>query len=81
MRVRYVVQIHIVGKRKTSVHVEVTKVLAAKGILGARTLADTVDVALSEVVGREQRRELLELLWTPGALELDEPSVMAGAWR
>jgi hypothetical protein len=42
---------------------------------------DTVDAALSEVVKLRQRRELLELLSTPGALELDDPDVMAGAWR
>ena len=36
---------------------------------------------LSEVVKLRQRRDLLELLSTPGALELEDPDVMAGAWR
>lgn len=54
---------------------------AAKEILGTRTLTDTVDAALSEVVKRRQRQELLKLLSTPGALALDDREVMAGAWR
>jgi hypothetical protein len=56
-------------------------VTAAKDILGTKTLTDTVDAALSEVVKLKQRRDLLELLSTPGALELDDPDVLAGAWR
>lgn len=28
-----------------------------------------------------QRKALLELLFRPGALDLDEPDVMSGAWR
>jgi hypothetical protein len=68
-------------RRKTSFEVDVAKVQAAKDILGTKTLTDTVDAALSEVVKLRQRRELLKLLSTPGALELDDPDVMAGAWR
>jgi hypothetical protein len=41
----------------------------------------SADVALSEVVKPRQRRDLLELLFTPGALALDGPDVMTGAWR
>jgi hypothetical protein len=70
-----------VARRKTSFVVDVAKVEAAKGILGTKTLTDTVDAALSEVVKLRQRRDLLELLSTPGALALNEPDVMAGAWR
>jgi len=57
------------------------KVAAAKEILGAKTLTETVDVALEEVVKRRQRRDLLDLLFTPGAFELDRPEVMRRAWR
>jgi hypothetical protein len=52
-----------------------------KGILGTKTLTDTVDAALSEVVKLRQRSQLLDLLSTPGALELNDPEVMRGAWR
>ncbi len=57
------------------------KVAVAREILGTKTLTETVDVALDEVVKRQQRRELLDLLSTPGAFELDNPEVMRRAWR
>jgi Arc/MetJ family transcription regulator len=68
-------------KRKTSFEIDTAKVQAAKEILGTRGLTDTVDAALDEVVKLRQRRTLLELLSAPGALELDDPEVMRGAWR
>jgi Arc/MetJ family transcription regulator len=68
-------------KRKTSFEIDAVKVAAAKEILGTKTLTDTVDAALSEVVKLRQRERLLELLFTPGALALDDPDIMAGAWR
>lgn len=70
-----------VTKHKTSLEIDTAKVAAAKDILGTKTLTDTIDAALSEVVKLRQRRDLLELLSTPGAFALDDPDVMAGAWR
>lgn len=69
------------SKRKTSFEIDSAKVEAAQEILGTKTLTDTVDAALSEVVKLRQRKALLELLFRPGALELDDPEVMSGAWR
>jgi hypothetical protein len=69
------------AKRKTSFEVDTEKVDAAKEVLGTKTLTDTVDAALSEVVKLRQRKTLVELLFRPGALELDDPDVMSGAWR
>jgi hypothetical protein len=68
-------------RHKTSFAIDTAKVAAAKDILGTRTLTDTIDAALSEVVKLSQRRALVELLFTPGALALDDPEAMAGAWR
>jgi hypothetical protein len=68
-------------RHKTSFEIDTAKVALAKDILGTRTLTDTVDAALSEVVKLSQRRALVELLFTPGALALDNPEAMAGAWR
>ena len=68
-------------RRKTSFEIDPAKVAAAKDVLGTRTLTETVDAALSEVVKLQQRRNLIGLLSTPGALELDNPDVMSGAWR
>jgi hypothetical protein len=69
------------SRRKTSFEVDFAKVDAARRALGTRTLTETVDAALDEVVKREQRGQLVELLFTPGVLEIDDPDVMAGAWR
>jgi hypothetical protein len=63
--------------RKTSFEVDFDKLEAARELLGTRT---TVDAALDEVVKRDERKKLLELLRS-GVLELNNPEVMAGAWR
>ncbi len=68
-------------RRKTSFEIDTAKVSAAKEALGTKTLTDTVDAALAEVVKVRQRRQLVELLFRPGALALDEPDTMADAWR
>lgn len=70
-----------ISRRKTSFEVDTEKVDAAKEILGTKTMTETVDAALDAIVKRRQREKLLELLDTPGALELDNPEVMKGAWR
>ena len=69
------------SKRKTSFEVDPAKVAAAREVLGTKTLTETVDAALSEVVKIRQRRTLVELLFQPGVLELDNPDAMSGAWR
>jgi Arc/MetJ family transcription regulator len=68
-------------KRKTSFEIDTAKVAAAKEILGTRTLTDTVDAALAEVVKRRGREKLLELLSDPSTSDLADPEIMAGAWR
>jgi Arc/MetJ family transcription regulator len=68
-------------RRKTSFAIDPAKVDAAKKILGTKTLTETVDAALSEVVKRQGRERLIELLSTPGVLELNNPEVMRDAWR
>ena len=69
------------AKRKTSFEIDFAKIESAKEILGTHTLTATVDAALDEVIKLQQRRHLVELLFTPGRLQLDDPQVMAGAWR
>lgn len=68
-------------RHKTSFEIDTEKVAAAKEVLGTKTLTDTVDAALAEVVKLRQRRQLVELLFRPGALALDDPEAMSGAWR
>jgi Arc/MetJ family transcription regulator len=69
------------GKRKTSFEVDTAKVEAAMGILGTKTLTETVDAALPEVAKLEQRRRLAEMLFESDALQLGDRDAMAGAWR
>lgn len=68
-------------RHKTSFEIDTDKVAAAKEVLGTKTLTDTVDAALGEVVKLRQRRQLVELLFRPGALALDDPETMSEAWR
>jgi Arc/MetJ family transcription regulator len=68
------------SRRKTSFEIDTAKVSAAKEVLGTRTLTDTVDAALAEVIRLRQRRQLVDLLFRPGALALDRET-MADAWR
>lgn len=77
----YIQNVEAAIKRKTSFEIDTAKIAAAKEVLGTKTLTDTVDAALSEVVKLQQRRKFLELLSTPGVLELGDPDVMRDAWR
>lgn len=53
----------------------------ATKILEVDTMKDAVNGALRETVALAQRRRRLERLRTMDGLELDDPEVMAGAWR
>ena len=69
-----------IPKRKTSFEIDTAKVDAAREILGTKTMTETVDAALDEIVNLQLRQKFIEMLDTPGALELDNPEVMKGAW-
>jgi Arc/MetJ family transcription regulator len=66
---------------KTTLEVDEELVARAGAILGTRGLKATVQRALEEVVAREARRCFAERLLTMEGLDLDDPEVMAGAWR
>jgi hypothetical protein len=68
-------------RRKTSFEVDFSKVEQAKVLLGTTTLTDTIDAALAEVIRLHDRRRLVEMLFTPGVLDLDDAEVMRSAWR
>jgi hypothetical protein len=68
-------------RRKTSFEVDFAKVEAAKALLGTSTLTDTVDAALAEVLRLHDRRRLVEMLFSPGLLDLDDADVMRSAWH
>lgn len=68
-------------RRKTSFEVDFAKVAQAKAVLGTSTLTETVDAALGEIIRLHDRRRLVEMLFTPGVLDLDDSDVMRSAWR
>ena len=53
----------------------------AAAVLGARTVTDTVNQALAEVVRRSQRRAHAARLAAMDGLDLDDDTVMTEAWR
>ncbi|HUF33099.1 MAG TPA: type II toxin-antitoxin system VapB family antitoxin [Acidimicrobiales bacterium] len=53
----------------------------ATEILGASTMKEAVNRSLEEVVLAARRRRHADRLSTMRNLDLDDPEVMAGAWR
>lgn len=70
-----------IAKRKTSFEIDTGKVDAARDVLGTKTMTETVDAALDEIVDRRRREKLVELIFDSDALAIDDPEVMRGAWR
>lgn len=56
---------------KTSVEVDQDIVRQAAAILGTRTLRETIDAALRDVVNAKRRLELIALLSEEGRFDLD----------
>ena len=57
---------------KTSVDVDQDIARQAAEILGTRTLRETIDAALREVVHAKRRLELIALLSEPGRFDFDD---------
>lgn len=53
----------------------------ATSVLGASTMKETVNRALEEVVRTDLRRRHADRLARMEGLDLDDPDVMARAWR
>ncbi len=53
----------------------------AREIIGADTMKDTVNQALTEVIRLARRRAHAQRLADMDGLDLDDESVMADAWR
>lgn len=66
---------------RTTIELDEALVARAGEILGTRGLKATVQRALEEVVAREARLRLVERLKAMEGLDLDNPEVMARAWR
>jgi Arc/MetJ family transcription regulator len=66
---------------KTSVEVDEKLLGEAQRVLGTKTIRETIQRALEEVVRAEARREETDALATMKDLDLADPEIMAGAWR
>lgn len=69
------------GMRKTSVEINEELLANVRRILATSTVKETVEEAFREVVRREARREEVESLREMRGMDLDDPDIMAGAWR
>ena len=67
--------------RKTSVEINEELFRAVKEILSTATVKETIEQAFLEILRRRARREELEALSTMDGMDLDDPEIMARAWR
>jgi len=66
---------------RTTIVIDQRKLSKARRLLGTKGIKDTVERALDEVIAFEARRLAVEQLRTLAGLDLDDPDVMASAWR
>ena len=69
------------SRRRTLVEIDPELLDAAKSFLGTTTIKDTIDRALREIVRSRVTGEHLHDMRTLEGLDLDDPEVMAQAWR
>lgn len=67
--------------RKTTLAVDDELLAEVSAILGTRGIKETIDSALHAVLVAEARRRVVAQLTAMDGLDLDEPEVMAQAWR
>ncbi|MFW2338726.1 MAG: type II toxin-antitoxin system VapB family antitoxin [Acidimicrobiia bacterium] len=65
---------------KRLVDIDDTLLARARELLGAETMKETVNRALSEVINLERRRMLIDRMSTGDGIELDEKT-MRTAWH
>ena len=66
---------------RTTLEIDERKLAKARRVLGTKGIKDTIERALDEVIAYEARRKAVERLRTMDGLELNDPGVMATAWR
>ena len=67
--------------KKTSVVIDDSLLEQAQDLLGTRSIRDTIDTALREIVRNEARRQEIAALAEMDGLDLANEEVMARAWR
>lgn len=66
---------------RTVIDIDDEALAGAAEALGTKTKVDTVNTALRDIASRKARREALERLLSGEGDDLEDPEVMAGAWR
>ena len=67
--------------RKTTITIDEAAAAEASRVLGTRGLTETVNRSMREVAAMAARRRFVERLRRMDGMDLDDPDVMAGAWR
>jgi Arc/MetJ family transcription regulator len=67
--------------RKTSVAIDEGLVARASAVLGTRSLRETIQRSLEEVVAQDLRQRHIERLKRGEFADLTDQAVMAEAWR
>ncbi len=67
----------------TETLIDIDPVLLARAmeVTGASTFAEVIDAALREVIAAAARRRQIERLLDPEPADIDDPAVLAQAWR
>ena len=66
---------------RTTVVLDQRKLARARKLLGTKGIRETLEAALDEVIALEERKKAVDQLRTLDGLDLDDPDVMAKAWR
>lgn len=67
--------------RKTTISIDEDAAAEAGRVLGTKGLTETVNQSMREVVAMEARRRFVDRLRRMEGMDLDDPAVMAQAWR
>ena len=67
--------------KKTSVVIDDSLLEQVQDLLGTRSIRDTIDTALREIVRNEARRQEIAALSEMDGLDLANEEIMARAWR
>lgn len=66
---------------KKLIDIDVEMLEEAKRILGAATYKETVNAGLREIIAVAARRSQIERFLSPEPLDIDDPAIVASAWR
>ena len=66
---------------KKLIDIDIELLERAKELIGAETYKETVNAGLREIIATAARRRQVERLLDPEPSDLDDPAIVASAWR